>query len=358
MSFLNLRQVSKIYGKFIAVKDFDLAVEKGEFISLLGPSGCGKTTTLQMVAGLVPLSAGSIMLDGRDITNIAPAQRQLGVVFQSYALFPHMTVAQNVSFGLEMRKVPKAEREKRVKETLSLVHLSALADRYPREMSGGQRQRVAIARALVINPPVLLLDEPLSNLDAQLREEMQFELRRIQRAVGITTIMVTHDQAEALSISDRVVVMEKGDITQVDTPYKLYEHPRNNFISSFVGKSNFLNATIEKSGQDVLISIDQTRMKFAPVINENWNADAKTVTICVRPEKMQMTDEASGLICGKITTRYFMGNQWLITVATTAGNISVAIANRGTPPAVEGESVGLLWKDEDCRVLQNEAQQP
>ncbi|WOC15659.1 ABC transporter ATP-binding protein [Pseudochrobactrum sp. MP213Fo] len=358
MSFLHLKQVSKIYGKFTAVKDFDLAVEKGEFISLLGPSGCGKTTTLQMVAGLVPLTAGSIILDGRDITNIAPAQRQLGVVFQSYALFPHMTVAQNVSFGLEMRKVPKAEREARVKETLGLVHLSALADRYPREMSGGQRQRVAIARALVINPPVLLLDEPLSNLDAQLREEMQFELRRIQRAVGITTIMVTHDQAEALSISDRVVVMEKGDITQVDTPYKLYEHPRNNFISSFVGKSNFLTARVEKSDAGTLVSIDETRMKFAPVINENWKPDAQQVTICVRPEKVELSAPADGLIEGKITTRYFMGNQWLITVATKAGNIAVAIANRGTPPAAEGETVGLVWKQEDCRVLQSEAPRP
>ncbi len=218
MSFLTLSGISRHYGKFAAVDNFNLTIEKGEFISLLGPSGCGKTTTLQMIAGLVPPTAGTITLDGRDITRLAPARRELGVVFQSYALFPHMTVAQNVSFGLEMRRVPKAEREKRVRDVLELVHLGALADRYPREMSGGQRQRVAIARALVINPPVLLLDEPLSNLDAQLREEMQFELRRIQRTVGITTIMVTHDQAEALSISDRIVVMERGVITQVDAP--------------------------------------------------------------------------------------------------------------------------------------------
>src|SRR5690606_2288679 len=181
MSFLTLSGISRHYGKFAAVDNFNLAIEKGEFISLLGPSGCGKTTTLQMIAGLVTPTAGTITLDGREITRLAPAKRELGVVFQSYALFPHMTVAQNVSFGLEMRNVPKAEREKRVRDVLELVHLGALADRYPREMSDGQRQRVAIARALVINPPVLLLDEPLSNLDAQLREEMQFELRRIQR---------------------------------------------------------------------------------------------------------------------------------------------------------------------------------
>ena len=344
MSFLSLKQVSKIYGKFTAVKDFDLAVEKGEFISLLGPSGCGKTTTLQMIAGLVTPSAGSVTLDGRDITYTAPAQRQLGVVFQSYALFPHMTVAQNVSFGLEMRKVPKAERDERVKETLGLVHLSALADRYPREMSGGQRQRVAIARALVINPPVLLLDEPLSNLDAQLREEMQFELRRIQRAVGITTIMVTHDQAEALSISDRIVVMEKGNITQVDAPYKLYEHPRNDFISNFVGKSNFLTAQVEAGN---VLAIENTLVRFTP----EQPVSGKKVSLFIRPEKLNLTKAGAGHVDGTVTTRYFMGSQWFVTVTTPAGQLSVSLPNVGTPPPAEGETVGLIWQHEDCRML-------
>jgi ABC-type Fe3+/spermidine/putrescine transport system ATPase subunit len=219
MAFLTLEGVSKEFGTFTAVRDVNLTIDKGEFVSLLGPSGCGKTTTLQMIAGLVEPTYGRISLDGRDITREKPNRRGLGVVFQSYALFPHMTVAQNVAFGLEMRRVPSAERMQRVREALSLVQLSSFADRYPRQLSGGQRQRVAIARALVIAPPVLLLDEPLSNLDAKLREEMQFELRRIQRKVGTTTIMVTHDQAEALSISDRVVVMEGGQMTQVDAPY-------------------------------------------------------------------------------------------------------------------------------------------
>ena len=344
MSFLSLKQVSKIYGKFSAVKDFDLAVEKGEFISLLGPSGCGKTTTLQMIAGLVTPSAGSVTLDGRDITYTAPAQRQLGVVFQSYALFPHMTVAQNVSFGLEMRKVPKAERDERVKETLGLVHLSALADRYPREMSGGQRQRVVIARALVINPPVLLLDEPLSNLDAQLREEMQFELRRIQRAVGITTIMVTHDQAEALSISDRIVVMEKGNITQVDAPYKLYEHPRNDFISNFVGKSNFLTAQVEAGN---VLAIENTTVRFT----SEQPVSGKKVSLFIRPEKLNLTKAGAGHVDGTVTTRYFMGSQWFVTVTTPAGQLSVSLPNVGTPPPAEGETVGLIWQHEDCRML-------
>ena len=249
VAFLALERVSKHYGPMAAVDDVALTIQKGEFVSLLGPSGCGKTTTLQMIAGLVEPSAGRITLDGRDITHEKPNKRGLGIVFQSYALFPHMTVAENVAFGLEMRRVPRPERQQRVREMLSLVQLSAFADRYPREMSGGQRQRVAIARALVIAPPVLLLDEPLSNLDAKLREEMQFELRRIQRKVGTTTIMVTHDQAEALSISDRVVVMEQGRMTQVDAPYRLYEQPSNAFIASFVGKTNLIGGTWRREGE-------------------------------------------------------------------------------------------------------------
>ncbi len=254
---MTLSGISRHYGKFAAVDNFNLAIEKGEFISLLGPSGCGKTTTLQMIAGLVTPTAGSITLDGRDITRLAPAKRELGVVFQSYALFPHMTVTQNVSFGLEMRNIPKAERENACATCWNWCIWARLPT-VTRVKCPGQRQRVAIARALVINPPVLLLDEPLSNLDAQLREEMQFELRRIQRTIGITTIMVTHDQAEALSISDRIVVMEKGVITQVDAPYKLYEHPRNHFISNFVGKSNFLKAQAEGD----VIALDGTPIRF------------------------------------------------------------------------------------------------
>ncbi|MGH8848865.1 MAG: ABC transporter ATP-binding protein, partial [Polaromonas sp.] len=244
MSFLTLANVTKSYGATRAVIDMNLSVEKGEFVSLLGPSGCGKTTTLQMIAGFADVSAGRIMLDGRNITHAKPNTRGLGIVFQSYALFPHMNVHDNVSFGLEMRRIPKGERAERVKAALALVHLEAYAMRYPRELSGGQRQRVALARALVIEPPVLLLDEPLSNLDAKLREEMQFELRQIQRKVGTTTVMVTHDQTEAMSISDRVVVMEAGRVTQIDKPHRLYEHPQTRFISSFVGKANLLEGRV------------------------------------------------------------------------------------------------------------------
>ncbi len=248
MAFVQLEGLGKRYGDIDAVVATDLSVDKGEFVSLLGPSGCGKTTTLQMIAGFVEVTSGRIVLDGRDITHAKPASRGLGVVFQSYALFPHMTVKDNVAFGLRMRKVANGELQQRVERVLKLVRLDKHAERYPRELSGGQRQRVALARALVIEPPVLLLDEPLSNLDANLREEMQFEIRRIQREVGITTLMVTHDQSEALSISDRVVVMQAGRITQIDAPYTLYEHPRTEFISGFVGKANLLPGERDSTG--------------------------------------------------------------------------------------------------------------
>ena len=238
MSHLVLEHLSKRYGEHFAVDDISLAVEQGEFVSLLGPSGCGKTTTLQMIAGFVEPTAGAIRMGGRDLLAVPAAKRGLGIVFQNYALFPHLSVVDNVAFGLEMRQVAKDERDRRVGETLALVGLAGLADRYPAQLSGGQQQRVALARALVIRPELLLLDEPLSNLDAKLREEMQVELLRIQRAIGITTVMVTHDQAEALALSDRVVVMNAGRIEQQGIPHEAYENPATGFVCDSSGKSN------------------------------------------------------------------------------------------------------------------------
>src|SRR5689334_2230151 len=286
MAFLTLEALTRIYGDVAAVSDVNLGVDRGEFISLLGPSGCGKTTTLQMIAGLVEPTAGRIMLDGRDITSEKPDRRGLGIVFQSYALFPHMTVAQNVAFGLEMRKVQRAERDKRVKQALALVQLSAMAERYPRQLSGGQRQRGAIARALVIDPPVLLLDEPLSNLDAKLREAVQFELRGIQQRIGTTTITVTHDQGEALSMSDRVVVMEHGRIKQVDAPYRLYENPATPFISSFVGKMNRLSGVWRQGGVEIggrVLPSDGADV-----------AEGAAAVLAIRPEKISLTAPGAG----------------------------------------------------------------
>jgi putative spermidine/putrescine transport system ATP-binding protein len=350
MAFLTLEGLTRVYGDVAAVSDVNLSVAKGEFISLLGPSGCGKTTTLQMIAGLVEPTAGRITLDGRDITHEKPDRRGLGIVFQSYALFPHMTVAQNVAFGLEMRKVPRAERDTRVAQALALVQLSALAERYPRKLSGGQRQRVAIARALVIDPPVLLLDEPLSNLDAKLREEMQFELRGIQQRVGTTTIMVTHDQGEALSMSDRVVVMEHGRIKQVDAPYRLYENPATPFISSFVGKMNRLPGVWRAGGVEIaghLLPSEGTGL-----------ADGDAVMLSVRPEKIALRFAGQGRLDGRIKARFFLGSSWFLHVETPAGLVGVSLPNLGAEPARECDAVGLDWSAASARAEKATAEQP
>lgn len=352
MAFLTLTDIRKDYGAVSAVTDFSLGVEKGEFVSLLGPSGCGKTTTLHMIAGFVPVTQGRIQLDGRDITHAKPNSRGLGIVFQSYALFPHMTVAENVGFGLEMQKVEKVERETRIAEALSLVHLEQYAARYPRELSGGQRQRVALARAIVIRPPILLLDEPLSNLDAKLREEMQFELRGIQRKLGTTTIMVTHDQAEAFSISDRVVVMEAGRITQVDAPYRIYEHPRTRFISHFVGKTNLLEARVAQPGPGGRAVVDGR--SFALDLPMQLAADAP-VTLAIRPEKLRLVDRNAGRLDGRITSRHFLGSQWLYHLDTSLGQLLAVLPNDGITPREEGEMVGLDWADNAVRLLTDES---
>jgi putative spermidine/putrescine transport system ATP-binding protein len=350
MSFLTLTGVSKDYAGTRVVHDFTLAVERGEFVSLLGPSGCGKTTTLQMIAGFIPASTGVITLDGADITHVAPNHRGLGIVFQSYALFPHMTVAENVGFGLEMRKIPKAERTVLIREALAKVHLDPHSDRYPRQLSGGQRQRVALARALVIKPPVLLLDEPLSNLDAKLREEMQFELRRIQREVGITTLMVTHDQAEALSISDRVVVMQAGRITQVDQPHRMYEHPHTGFISKFVGKTNLLTGEVVKpTDADGIATVLVGDVGVE--ILESGLVPGQTVTLCIRPEKFILKQAGLGRLLGTVQRRYFLGNQWLYEVGSPLGLLEVAVPNLGDAPLEEQSPVGIDWQTGIVRVL-------
>ena len=249
MARLELDSVTKRYGDFHAVKNVTLAISDAEFLVLLGPSGCGKTTTLRIVAGFVEPTTGHVRLGGRDVTDLPPWKRNAGLVFQSYALFPHLTAAENVAFGLEMRKVQASEIASRVAEALRLVRLGHLGDRLPRQLSGGQQQRVALARALVFKPDVLLLDEPLSNLDAKLRQEVRIEIRELQRQLGLTTIMVTHDQEEALTTADRLVVMNEGAISQIGTQHDLYERPADRFVAGFVGRSNFIDGEIVAPGQ-------------------------------------------------------------------------------------------------------------
>src|SRR5436189_800030 len=247
MSFLVLEGIQKRFGPAVAVESFNLAAEQGEFVSFLGPSGCGKTTTLRMIAGFEQPTAGTITINGRDVTYTPPNKRDVGMVFQSYALFPNMTVADNIGFGLRIRKRPKDQIKRRVAELLELIHLEGRGDRYPWQLSGGQQQRVALARALAIEPQVLLLDEPLSALDAKIRVALRKEIRSIQRQLGITTVYVTHDQEEALSLSDRVVVMSEGRVEQIGAPASIYNFPATPFVASFVGTLNLLPATVVDS---------------------------------------------------------------------------------------------------------------
>ena len=358
MTFLNLIDVGKRYGDVVAVEGINLSIAKGEFVSLLGPSGCGKTTTLQMIAGFVQASSGRIILDGRDITREKPNKRGLGIVFQSYALFPHMRVADNVAFGLEMRGVSAGERAERVAQALSLVHLSPYAHRFPRELSGGQRQRVALARALVIEPPVLLLDEPMSNLDAKLREAMQQELRDIQRTVGTTTLMVTHDQAEALSMSDRVVVMEAGRVAQVATPRAAYDTPANAFVAQFVGRANLFDVAVA--------SVDAARITYRAVAsadatwsidtpNASWPAESgDLLQCCVRPEKLRpLADDETSVpfVDGRVASTMFLGDQCLYRIETPLGALIALWPNARHPGTAVGARIRVGWTPQSAHVV-------
>jgi putative spermidine/putrescine transport system ATP-binding protein len=279
---LTLSNICKQFGEFTAVCEFNLQVEKGEFVSFLGPSGCGKTTTLRMIAGFETPSIGKIAIDEVDITNKAPNQRNVGMVFQSYALFPNMTVAQNIGYGLRIRKEPKAAIKARVDEMLALIHLEKKGKSYPNQLSGGQQQRVALARALANHPQVLLLDEPLSALDAKIRVSLRAEIRAIQRKLGITAIYVTHDQEEALSISDRIVVMYEGKIEQVGTPFEIYNFPQTAFVANFVGTLNTAVAEVIDPAKR-LLKIDGVQLESAEVLDDKQVGDK--VTIAIRPER-------------------------------------------------------------------------
>jgi putative spermidine/putrescine transport system ATP-binding protein len=284
MSFLTLADISKAFRDTLAVTDFNLDVTRGEFISFLGPSGCGKTTTLRMIAGFETPTTGSIVIDGEDITYRPPNRRNVGMVFQSYALFPNMTVAGNIGFGLKLAKRPAAEIRKTVAEMLDVIHLPDLGARYPYQLSGGQQQRVALARALAIQPQVLLLDEPLSALDAKIRVELRSEIRRIQQELGITTIYVTHDQEEALSISDRIVVMNAGRMEQIGAPFEIYNYPSSSFVASFIGQLNQLPVVVQDAAAGAVAYGSQIILAGQPIQAANGTA----ARLSVRPEEIKI----------------------------------------------------------------------
>ncbi len=342
MTYLVLNSLTKRYGAAAVVDGLSLSIAQGEFVSLLGPSGCGKTTTLQMIAGFVEPTSGSIVLNGKELRNVPANRRGLGIVFQNYALFPHMTAAQNVGFGLEMQGVSTAECADRVADILKLVGLTHLADRYPARMSGGQQQRVALARALVIKPGVLLLDEPLSNLDAKLREEMQLELRSIQRTLGTTTLLVTHDQSEALALSDRIVVMNQGRVEQIAEPFAAYEQPKSEFVGGFLGKANIFKTQPETSAAIPSIRIGEAVLPLE-------DATILLGSVLVRPEKILFTEPQPSALPGIMKTRVFQGNHWLCQVSTSVGEVLVIRQNDGLAVPEEGAPVHLRWRAQDMR---------
>ncbi|MCB8819801.1 ABC transporter ATP-binding protein [Microvirga rosea] len=348
---LRLDGLTKRYGDTEAVAALNLDVPKGELVALLGPSGCGKTTTLRMIAGLITPSGGRIVVGRSDITQMPVYRRDMGLVFQSYALFPHMTVARNVAFGLEMRGVSKPEIEQRVREALAMVRLEPLAERRPRELSGGQQQRVALARALVIRPSILLLDEPLSNLDAKLRDEMRNEIRDIQQNLGITAVFVTHDQVEALSMCDKVVVMKGGKLEQVGTPVDVYEHPATPFVASFVGRTNRLEAMGKGDG---------TAIAGGAVLRIPSRAQGP-VEIMMRPHRVRLTDsdgasasggEGTNRLDGRLSRVTFVGDllQYHVDVSGTELVVEAA-SDHGRVFRAVGAPVSLMWRVEDTMVF-------
>jgi putative spermidine/putrescine transport system ATP-binding protein len=341
MAELDITGLAKRYGDFYAVRDVSLGIRDGEFLVLLGPSGCGKTTTLRMVAGFIEPTAGHVKLGGADVTLLPPWKRNAGMVFQSYALFPHLTVAQNVAFGLEMRKLARADIERRVEETLALVRLKGYGARLPRQLSGGQQQRVALARALAIRPDVLLLDEPLSNLDAKLRQEVRVEIRELQRQLGLTTVMVTHDQEEALTMADRLVVMNEGSVRQVGSQRDLYERPADRFVAGFVGRSTFLDGSVEAPGR--------FRTDGGLVLACSGGRPGRAA-LSLRPERVEIAAaNQAGLdnsLSGTVEFVSYLGASIDIHVRLSPNDrLVVQIANRdgGFAPEV-GQSVHVGWQ--------------
>lgn len=344
MTFVDLKEIRVSYdGKQDILKDLSISMEKGELVSLLGPSGCGKTTTLRVIAGLIKPNDGSFKLDEDDLTKVAVHKRNFGMVFQSYALFPHLTIAENVAFGLKLRKESKASTKEKVEKMLEVCGLENLGDRYPKQLSGGQRQRVALARALIIEPKLLLLDEPLSNLDAKLRVAMRIEIKRIQQQLGITTVFVTHDQEECFSISDKVAIMNNGVIEQYDSPERIYRLPKTKFVAQFIGFENFFNVTKNAEGH-----YESENGQVFTTTNPQPTATETVATI--RPEDIEIvatTTQTS--IEGNILVRTFLGKSYQYEVTTPLGKLLV----NGTSEQIyeKGDTINLAFPADKLVIL-------
>ena len=352
MAFLEISNLQKRFGTQTAVHDFSINIDKGEFITFLGPSGCGKTTILRMLAGFETPSQGRIVFDGKDVTHVPTNQRNVGMVFQSYALFPNMTVAGNIGFGLKVAGMAQSDIDKRVKEMLSLIKLDALADRYPWQMSGGQQQRVALARAIANKPKVLLLDEPLSALDAKIRISLREEIRELQRELHITTVFVTHDQEEALSISDRIVVLNEGRVEQIGTPSDIYNFPRTRFVASFIGTLNQLTGQVQDTAKGEIRVGDHTLVSSNPL---DALANGQACTLAIRPEAIRLDGAGPGRnsVQTQVDDVSFLGS--IVRIRTHLGDQVLSLdvfndPNRSLP--ARGDTVSLSFAFENLLVLE------
>ena len=352
---VRFEKVQKSYdGENLVVKDLNLDIAPGEFLTMLGPSGSGKTTCLMMLAGFEPATHGEIFLNDKPINNVPPYKRGIGMVFQNYALFPHMSVAENLAFPLQIRKLSKADQESKVKRALEMVELGSFGNRRPAQLSGGQQQRVAVARALVFDPELVLMDEPLGALDKQLREQMQYEIKHIHENLGVSVVYVTHDQTEALTMSDRVAVFEDGRIQQLSPPDVLYESPQNSFVAQFIGENNTLSGTVSKLSKGICeVTLDNgTKLKAEAV---NVSAVGERTTISLRPERVEFDNptKQDNVVEGEIKEILYLGDH-LRVVMSVAGNpeFIVKVRNRGTTrPMKAGETHKIGWAAADCKAL-------
>jgi len=359
-AFITIRKVSKYFGAFQAMADVSLEIGQGEFFSLLGASGCGKTTLLRMLVGFESTSSGEIFIDGQPMSEVPPHHRPVNMVFQSYAIFPHLNVADNIAYGLRRQKLPAARRQEMVDEMLELINLTGYGKRKANELSGGQRQRIALARALILRPKVLLLDEPLGALDKQLRERMQLELRALQRQVGITFVFVTHDQEEALTLSDRIAVMSGGRVLQVDTPAQLYEAPRTREVASFIGNMNFFRGTVRCNGS-AMAAIETEGLGTIPIpAAQITRPDGASVQVAVRPEKFALSasrPDAGQAVEGQLCTTTYLGERSHFYVSITGKAEPVAVSAPNSHRGMEKmdaqteRALWLSWSSDSIVIL-------
>lgn len=357
---ISVRRLSKHFGAVKAVDDVSFDIRQGEFFSLLGPSGCGKTTLMRIVAGFEEATAGDVYIDGQPMGNIPPHERPVNMVFQNYAIFPHLTVAQNIAFGLRKQKLPKSEKNRMVEEALEMIKLSGYGPRAAHQLSGGQRQRIALARALIKKPKVLLLDEPLGALDKKLREQMQLELRALQKSVGITFIFVTHDQEEAMTMSDRIAVMNEGKSLEIDTPSKLYEHPRSHFVANFLGSMNFFRGRVSQTEPGRLLVDTKEVGQVRVAVEMDKSECARDVIVGIRPENIfvstERADNLPNAVKGLIDTAAFLGDRSHIYISVNDGRdvVLALMQNRGGAASrIDGEcrEVWLSWRDDAIILL-------